>query len=134
MTGGKTGYKPRNCMITSWNDFDINPIINHSNFRYMIFQKEQCPTSQKIHYQIYLELKDSRDITWIKKLFNDQTIHIESRNGKQHHAIEYCSKEDTRIEGPWEYGEKAKQGERTDQCQIKQMVDKGLTLNDISDR
>jgi hypothetical protein len=42
------------------------------------------------------------------------SLHFEKRYGSQSEAIAYCSKEDTRVDGPWEYGTCNKQGDRTD--------------------
>jgi hypothetical protein len=46
----------------------------------------------------------------------DSRAHFEARKGSQTQAIDYCSKEDTRISGPFTYGEKSeeKQGKRND--------------------
>jgi len=41
-------------------------------------------------------------------------IHLENANGTAAQNKVYCTKEETRSEGPWEFGEPTSQGERTD--------------------
>jgi hypothetical protein len=126
--------RSRNHMITAYNDILLQDVINHGNFRYMIYQKEQCPSTRRNHYQIYLELLEARDMKGIKNMFKDQTIHIEPRRGTQDQAIDYCSKLETRIEGPWEYGIKASQGNRSDVNIIKDLVEAGHSMRGILNR
>lgn len=42
-------------------------------------------------------------------------------------------KEDTRLEGPWVYGEEPKQGHRTDLVAFKAAIDAGATDKELSD-
>lgn len=46
-------------------------------------------------------------------------------------ASDYCGKEDTRIEGPWEYGKFPKQGERSDLLKTKTIIDEGGSMEDV---
>lgn len=58
------------------------------------------------HLQGYIET--SRKVRWaqltkcIPRLLGS---HFEARHGTREQARDYCQKEDTRLEGPWEYGE-----------------------------
>lgn len=49
--------------------------------------------------------------TTVKALYPRAHIEVSAHPQK---AIEYCQKEDTRIDGPWERGDKPAQGKRTD--------------------
>lgn len=65
------------------------------------------------HYQGYVELDKVARLSKLKKL--NGKAHWEIRMGTQEQAIAYTKKEDTRLEGPWEHGEKAVgRGTRTD--------------------
>ena len=67
----------------------------------------------------------------MKKLH--RSVHWEVRRGSQKQAIDYCSKEDTKIAGPWEFGEKKCAGKRTDLDAAKAVLDEGGEVIDIAD-
>jgi len=86
--------------------------------RYCIYQRELCPTTQKPHFQGYLELTSPQRLAALKKHWCE-TAHYESRKGTRDQARDYCRKADTRdpefqtVEfGEWEYPKG--QGSRTD--------------------
>ena len=49
--------------------------------------------------------------------------------GSQQQAIAYCEKQETRLEGPWRYGEpqEGRQGQRSDLLALKSALDEGST-------
>lgn len=98
--------------------------------QYAVWQKERGENGTE-HLQGYVEFKKVRKLGGLKKLF--PTAHFEIRRGSQTQAIEYCKKEDTRIEGPWEYGERKEQGKRNDLAEVKEKLDKGASLVEIAD-
>lgn len=123
----------RCAMITSFR-FDYNNIDKwgHKNeIKYAIWQLEECPTTKKQHIQGYVEFEKRPSLKNIKELFLDGSMHIEHRMGKQSDAIKYCSKKETRIEGPWEYGNRKQQGERSDLKNIIELCKKKKTLAEI---
>lgn len=66
-----------------------------------------------VHYQVYLCLKKVKRLTWLKKHIHP-TAHWEKKRGTVAEAIDYVSKEDTRVPDgvTFEHGEKPK--ERTE--------------------
>lgn len=87
------------------------------NIRYCVFQEEICPTTQKHHYQGFLQLHRQTDFGTVKKYFTtDPSIHLERCKGTSEQARRYSMKEETRFAGPWETGiwQDAKSGERND--------------------
>lgn len=80
---------------------------------YLKFQKELSSTGTE-HYQGYLELARSRAFSFLKKLMPG--AHLEKRKGTRQACIDYCSKEETRIDGPWGFGDipVSQQGKRND--------------------
>lgn len=90
------------------------PAVFPDEIKYLIFQKEKCPTSGKEHFQGYVELTKPSRLGLVKKLFNCEWIHLEKRKGTQDQAITYCKKSETKVDGPWEFGSPGKQGQRTD--------------------
>lgn len=81
--------------------------------KYLIFQKE-IGANGTPHYQGYCELTRQSAFTVIKDLI--PTAHIEPRRGSQAQARDYSRKDDTRVEGPFEFGEfvAAEPGKRND--------------------
>lgn len=89
------------------------------------------------HYQGYIEFNKKMSMKSIKEIIGGNP-HIEKRMGTRNQAIDYCSKDDTREDGPWTYGEMDRdkvgnQGGRSDladACEIivanKKNIAKGL--------
>ncbi len=109
-------------------DFSIYPII-----RFVAFQREQGESGTQ-HFQGYVELTKTMRYTALKKaVCFFATAHMEVRKGSQSQAIDYCMKLDTRIEGPWEYGEKALQGKRNDILAAVEEIRAGKRERDIAE-
>lgn len=89
---------------------DLTPLLDDWDLaRFCNWQKE-CVTTP--HLQGYIEFKRFVKLGGVKKKL--PTAHLEPRRGTQAEAIAYVNKEDTRIAGPWVWGEKGNQGERKD--------------------
>lgn len=100
--------------------------------KYVVWQlekgKEETP-----HYQGYVEFKDVKRLAAVKKI--NGRAHWENRKGPQEKAIEYCRKEEGRLDGPWESGEKAPgAGTRTDLAVVAAAVKAGATMQEIADK
>lgn len=80
--------------------------VDHEAFSYCVYQKEQCPQTGRLHLQGYLVLKTQTRFLQVKAMFSPCQLHLESRKARTHKpARDYCMKEDTRVDGPWEFGE-----------------------------
>lgn len=92
---------------------------------YLVYQKERGENGTE-HYQGYCEVKgNAKSLDWLKKHFSARA-HYEPRRGTQAQAIEYCKKEDTRVSGPYEYGEPKEQGKRTDLMELAELAKTGV--------
>lgn len=60
------------------------------------------------------------------------TAHWEARLGTAEQAILYCQKEETRIAGPWQWGERAQQGKRSDLLQLASDLKEGASMETIA--
>lgn len=80
-------------------------LAESGTLRYVCAQVEQCPTTGKEHVQGYLEAPQKRSIASLKKALNDVTAHFEIRRGSRDSARDYCRKEESRLWGPYEFGE-----------------------------
>ena len=70
----------------------------------------------------------------MKNLLGSDRIHLETAQGTKDQNIKYCSKEDTRIDGPWEFGDReTHQGTRTDLNAVAEDVKAGKSLEDIAE-
>lgn len=73
------------------------------------WQVERCPRTQRLHVQGVVKFKQAMRMTGVKAWLNDQSAHLEiCRDWNK--SIEYCTKEETRVEGPWSMGTRATEG------------------------
>lgn len=90
---------------------------------YLIFQREKGDNGTE-HFQGYIEFKTSQRYAAVHKIVAKE-IHCETRRGTQVQAIDYCKKEESRLEGPWEFGEfkeKRGPGQRNDLTKLRDDV------------
>ncbi|AUM61791.1 Rep [uncultured virus] len=99
--------------------------------RYVIWQLEKGKNGIT-HIQGYIELSSPQRISAIKAII--PRAHIEVRGGTREKARDYCRKEDTRIEGPFERGNfgAGGAGRRNDLIEIKSKIDEGKDELSIS--
>jgi Putative viral replication protein./RNA helicase. len=104
--------------------------------RYFVWQLEACPETGRPHYQCYLETHRAVRFSKIKKLPGLEDAHVEARKGTREEAKTYCQKEETRIDGPWEFGswESGGQGRRTDIAEMVQDIKSGKSDLEILDK
>ncbi len=99
---------------------------------YLIYQ-EEVGESGTHHFQGYLELKNKLALSAVKVCLGSETVHIERRRGTQQQAIDYCKKEDGRVGGPYEFGERKVQGKRVDLDQFRTDVFAGKRKRDFNE-
>ena len=64
---------------------------------YLLGQEEQGHgETNYVHYQVYLVLKEKKRLTWLKKHIH-ATAHWEKKRGTVAEAVDYVTKEDTRV-------------------------------------
>lgn len=99
--------KARNYVCTLW-----DPALRYEELpdkvSYLIYQVEEAPKTGKHHLQLYAQMTCPMSLGSMKKIFGEG--HYESRQGTHEEAAAYCSKEETRVEGPWELGIPVTQG------------------------
>jgi len=106
-------------------------------FRYCVYQKEKCPTTQRVHFQGYIEFTRSVRMNKVKTLFNDKTMHLEPKQGSREDARSYCmsktwkGKDKGWLEGPWEFGVfQLEPGKRLDLKVARETILKKRKLDD----
>lgn len=105
------------------------PVYDREEMRYMIFQQEKCPTTNKLHWQGYVEFNRKITFNTMKEIFDDNTIHLESRRGTRDQAREYCMKNETQTIPAVEYGNWSAggQGARNDLHALVDKIEAGTT-------
>lgn len=123
-------------MFRAWCFTINNPATNELTQldieRYCIWQREKGEEGTE-HLQGYIELTKPSRLSAMKKWLT--TAHFEARKGTAQQAADYCRKDDSRIDGPWERGEfGGHQGKRLDLEDVKKLVAEGATKRDIYDQ
>lgn len=86
---------------------DWNPqILADPKIKCAAVQREKCPETGREHYQGFLMLASTLRYAAIKKLLQSDSAHLEKTMGTPQQAWDYCTKEETRIDGPWTFGNK----------------------------
>jgi len=99
--------------------------------RYLVFQREKGD-EETIHYQGYCEFSSPVKLGGVKKIH--ARAHWEVRRGTREQARDYCVKEDSRIEGPWEFGEWGQtRGQRTDLEALYKAARTMSTLQEVAE-
>lgn len=106
---GAKGSLSRNWFLTV-NNPTTNTLPQLPNERFAIWQKE-VGESGTPHLQATIVFPSKVAFSTMKKTYPTAWIgHVKSLPA----AINYCRKEDTRVDGPWTRGEEPRQGKRTD--------------------
>lgn len=107
-------------------DFSLCPAV-----RYAIWQLEMAGTGQ-LHYQGYLECSSPQRYSAFR-VCGLEGAHFETRRGSRDSARDYCRKEDSRVDGPYEYGTwTGGQGTRTDLAAVEALVRAGAGLAEVA--
>lgn len=98
--------------------------------QYYVFQYEKAPDTGTLHFQGFIHLKASHRTSWMQNhLFKCAWFWA---RGTDQQNQDYCSKSDSRISGPWEWGKMSKgKGERTDIVRCIELCKAGATWETI---
>lgn len=105
--------------------------------KFMIYQQERGELDT-VHLQGYVEFTTAKRVQTLKNI--NQYVHWEVRRGSRQQAIEYCMKEDTRVEdtepvviGDMPTFDTAKEKKEKTSLLVKRMIDDGLSDKQIAD-
>lgn len=127
----KTSNGARGWVFTLNNYSSVDVPRAVEGVKYAIWQAEKGEKGTK-HLQGYFLFESTKRLPGVKKIF--PTAHWEIRRGTHEQARDYCSKEETRVEGPWTLGEEPSQGARSDLLSLKRSIDEGKTEIEIWDQ
>lgn len=92
------------------------------------YQREQGESGTE-HFQGYVEFANPKALLSIKRMPVFARAHLEHRKGSRQQAVAYATKEETRLSGPYKYGDTTLeniQGKRNDLRVFKDAVDAGV--------
>lgn len=116
--------KRRDWSITAW----IEPSFDELQMRYLVYGTEECPETGKIHYQTYVYFHNAKTFSSVLKYFKSGENRIEQSKGNAIENIAYCTK-DNKFK---EFGERPKQGKRTDLEDIAKDISNGTKVDEIA--
>lgn len=129
-------YAVKRRWVFTWNNPDT--ILTEDHFRswkharYLVYQ-EEIGQSGTHHLQGYAEFNKAVK-TSNMKILKDNGAHFEGAMGTPQQCKSYCTKEDTRVGGPYEYGETSGgQGTRTEISYTRDMIKAGATKKDLAE-
>lgn len=115
---------------TTENASEIDALWKPDFMKYMTGQLEECPTTGRIHFQGAILLQRPMRLPGLKKRLPGSP-HLEPSSSIEKIAA-YCTKEATRVRGPWTWGELKGQGHRTDIHQCVAAIQKGAKIVDLA--
>lgn len=119
----------KNWCFTEHN-IELNPFDwEQQGVRFAIWQLEECPSSGKKHLQGYVQLSDKKRIGFLKKL--SPTAHWEAAKGTADENCKYCTKEETRKDGPWQFGNMVRERERSDLKRCMELIKEGKSVDEL---
>lgn len=100
------------------------------------YQLESAPNTGYLHYQGYLELRNKNRHTWIQNQLKIDDLHFEylkKAEGTPRQAWAYSTKLETRVEGPWTFGE-AREEEKANKSDLfVKAIKSGATDRELCD-
>jgi len=96
---------------------------------YAVFQLESCPQTGRRHVQGYVRFSQSIRMGALQRAMPGG--HFEGAKAKEAENIKYCSKDESRVDGPWSYGEPAQPGKRSDLATVRELVASGASMRVI---
>jgi len=129
------------CWDTNWGAINYESLKAEAerdggSIQATVFQKESAPDTGKLHFQIYAQLKIKTTRGKMAEILQIQpnTYHAEIARGSSGENVVYCTKEYTRVEGPWILGtiKKKQQGHRSDLNAIAAAINVGIDLPTIA--
>lgn len=111
---------------------DILPKVAEET-RYLIGQIERCPETKKLHFQGYVYFSNARTASGVKKWLGGycRKFHVEAAKGSADQNYAYCTKDASRVAGPFESGDRPEQGKRSDVEGLVQRLKSGASEREI---
>lgn len=115
----------------NWGVENVDPEL----VRYIRGQIEQCPTTGREHYQLYVEwLIQMTSRKRCQRALHAESCHVEIVRGTRSENVEYCTKGDCEVQIEWGTpgSDPVENSTRTDLIGIKRSLDSGEKLSQIA--
>jgi len=112
------------------NNPESNELPEQWPAQYIVWQRERGENGTE-HLQGYCHFGALKRLAALKKICAQ--AHWEPRMGTHEQAKTYCTKEETRIAGPWTKGDEPQQGKRSDLDAVAALVQTGATLEQVAE-
>lgn len=110
-------------------DKDPRPKWDESKMKRLKYQLEAGSENGKLHFQGYVSMINSTTLSAVQKHLDIKGAHMEAINVKNPNWVTaneaYVSKLETRVDGPWEFGQIPKPGTRSDLKKIVESIKTG---------
>ncbi len=101
--------------------------------KWILYQLERCPTTARLHLQGVVVFTSPVRRGGAQARLRRPTAHVQRMRGSIDENIVYCSKLDTRVQPPVEYGDRPiGAGSRTDMVDFVDLVRESDTLHDLA--
>lgn len=104
--------------------------------RFACGQLERCPNTGRLHGQVFVQWRQQQRGTRLGTATRliSRDFHWELRRGSVAEARAYCTKEETRVSGPFEFGDPSGgQGTRTDLSTATGLISGGASLKRVAE-
>ena len=107
-------------------------VVDKWGAKYVVFQLERGEKTGTKHLEGYIEMPKTVRFSHFKEL---KGAHFEACRGTPEQCRDYCTKEETRLEGPWEFGTftGAQPGKRNDLLALRDAVKSGKRGRELYD-
>lgn len=104
-------------------------------FSWLYGQKERGGKKKRVHVHVVVRCKESMSMLAVKRCFGDVQPDVEVRRGTEEQCVGYMENkpEEMKMGEPWEFGERAKPGERKDVKMMVEMAKSGTKWEDAID-
>lgn len=99
----------------------LQEVWDKDEAQYLVAQLEAAPDTGNLHIQGFISLKKKHRLVWLKGHVSDEA-HWEPAQGTAAQNKTYCTKVDSRVAGPWEFGELVTQGRTKGLDQAIEMI------------
>lgn len=108
----------------------LNGLLEKKLIRYGVGQVEM---GSHLHFQFYVQCGAAKRLAWMKANIS-ATAHWEVARGSPEENERYCTKADTRVDGPWSVGEMGRQGQTRGLEAATEAITNGDPILEVAER
>jgi len=111
------------------------PEWNEEEMVYLVYQTETAPSTGHLHTQGFCRFKNRVRLAAAQRLLGLDRAHFELAKGTDQNNKDYCTKLETRAEGPHgEYGKLvvSEQGKRSDLQEVADKIKQGACMREVA--